>query len=294
MNPAVKPSDDFFEHANDGWLKTVPIPPDCAIWGVPMELTERNLQLLRTILEDLSRRSDWPKGSIRQKLSNFYASGMDEAAIEKQGLQLMAGRFGRIQTIRTAHDVAVEVGRIHREGGGALFSMYVGVDDKASTRGIVQFIQGGIGLPDRDYDAKEGEESDETRTKPFVKQYAAFRPLPDLALNGELTLGENIADLGGVRVAYAAYVKALEGKDRPAEIDGFTPEQRFFISYAQGSFRRSLRPEYLRVLVNTGPHSPATYRVNGPLANMPEFFRAFGCGEKGAMVLPAAERATVW
>jgi putative endopeptidase len=112
-------------------------------------------------------------------------------------------------------------------------------------------------------------------------------------VNGKLTLGENIADLGGLTIAYAAFQKSLAGKPRPANIDGFTPEQRFFLSWAQ-VWREASRPEALRAQVNTNPHSPAQWRVNGPLSNMPEFARAFSCKPGDPMVRNDALRAQIW
>ena len=112
-------------------------------------------------------------------------------------------------------------------------------------------------------------------------------------VNGKLTLGENIADLGGLTIAYAAFQKSLAGKPRPAKIDGFTPEQRFFLSWAQ-VWREASRPEAERVQVNTNPHAPARWRVNGPLSNMPEFARAFSCSPGDPMVRGDSIRAQIW
>jgi putative endopeptidase len=112
-------------------------------------------------------------------------------------------------------------------------------------------------------------------------------------VNGKLTLGENIADLGGLTIAYAAFQKSLAGKPRPANIDGFTPEQRFFLSWAQ-VWREASRPEAQRVQVNTNPHAPARWRVNGPLSNMPEFARAFSCSPGDPMVRADSTRAQIW
>ncbi len=112
-------------------------------------------------------------------------------------------------------------------------------------------------------------------------------------MNGKLTLGENIADLGGLTVAFAAFQKSMAGKPRPANIDGFTPEQRFFLSWAQ-VWRESSRPEAVRMQVNTNPHAPAQWRVNGPLSNMPEFARAFSCKPGEPMVRPDEVRAQIW
>ena len=130
------------------------------------------------------------------------------------------------------------------------------------------------------------------RTKILVDQFDEFVVVDDLHVNGELTLGENIGDLAGLTMAYYALQSALEG-NRPDEIDGFTPEQRFFLSWAQG-WRKNYRPEALKLQVNTDPHSPAMFRINGPLANMPEFAAAFGCEEGDPMALPADKRAEIW
>ncbi len=130
------------------------------------------------------------------------------------------------------------------------------------------------------------------RTKILVDQFGGFVAVDDLHVNGELTLGENIGDLAGLTMAFYALQTALEGNN-PGEIDGFSPEQRFFLSWAQG-WRKSYRPEALKLQVNTDPHSPAKFRVNGPLANMPEFAAAFGCKEGDPMALPADQRAEIW
>jgi putative endopeptidase len=112
-------------------------------------------------------------------------------------------------------------------------------------------------------------------------------------VNGQSTLGENIGDFGGLTVAYAAMEKALAKKGRPGLIDGFTPEQRFFLSWAQ-IWREKQRPEAERLQVNTNPHAPGKWRVNGPLSMMPEFAKAWGCKEGDAMVRPEAQRAKIW
>jgi putative endopeptidase len=132
----------------------------------------------------------------------------------------------------------------------------------------------------------------EERTQKLVKQYAGFVAIEDVHVNGELTLGENIGDLAGVTMAYHALEAALaRAPQKP--IDGFTPAQRFFLAWAQG-WRNNVRPEALKLQVNTDPHSPPKFRVNGPLANMPEFAAAFQCKPGDAMVQPAEQRADIW
>ena len=116
---------------------------------------------------------------------------------------------------------------------------------------------------------------------------------PGVHHNGKLVLGESIGDLGGAKVAFLAYQKSLEGKPRPAEIDGFAPEQQFFIAW--GQFRGDeIRPEAQLLMVQTDPHPIAKYRVIGPLSNLPEFQKVWSCKADAAMVRPEAKRCEVW
>lgn len=132
----------------------------------------------------------------------------------------------------------------------------------------------------------------EERTAKLVEQYSGFVAVDDLHVNGELTLGENIGDLAGLTMSYHALESTFPGPERE-EIDGFTPEQRFFLSWAQ-AWRNNYRPEALKLQVNTNPHSPSNFRTNGPLENMPEFAAAFGCKAGDAMVLPEEKQARIW
>ena len=113
------------------------------------------------------------------------------------------------------------------------------------------------------------------RAELVAKQYDAYEPLPGLHIDGHQTLGENIADVGGLRVAYEAFRLATANK-RLQPIDGLTPDQRFFIAFAQG-WRTNQRPEKVRLQVASDVHSPVKWRVLGPVANFPEFYAAFNC-----------------
>jgi len=126
----------------------------------------------------------------------------------------------------------------------------------------------------------------ETRAAHIVQQYDAFEVLPGVRINGRQTLGENIADIGGLRVSYEAFKLATKGRALPP-VDGFTPDQRFFIAFAQG-WRTNQRPEALRLEVATDVHSPVRWRVLGPVADFPEFRQAFGCGAAPAEQSPTA------
>ncbi len=129
------------------------------------------------------------------------------------------------------------------------------------------------------------------RAAGIVKQFDAYVALDDLHINGSLTQGENIADLGGLIISYAALQNALKEKPAPAKIDGFTPAQRFFLSWAT-VWRTNQRPETTRMYVQTDPHSPAKFRVIGPLSNLDEFAKAFDIPDGAPMRRP--ERITIW
>lgn len=126
------------------------------------------------------------------------------------------------------------------------------------------------------------------------EQFSAFRAEEvGMNQNGKLVLGESIGDLGGLKIAWLAFQKSLEGKPRPADIDGFTPEQRFFLGWAQ-VWGRNQRPEAIRQQILTDPHPLGRFRVNGPISNMPQFAEAFHCKLGDKMVRPADKRCQVW
>jgi predicted metalloendopeptidase len=130
------------------------------------------------------------------------------------------------------------------------------------------------------------------RTTAIVKQFSGYSPLEGVHLNGELTQGENVADLGGLKVAYYALQKALADKPRDP-INGFTPEQRFFLNWAT-IWRTNAREAVTRLLANTDPHSPGEFRANGPLSNLDEFAKAFSVPESAPMRRPVETRVTIW
>jgi endothelin-converting enzyme/putative endopeptidase len=144
-------------------------------------------------------------------------------------------------------------------------------------------------------------------------QFDEYVPIDDMHIKGKLTLGENIADLGGLKLSFAALQRAQSGSPAPhggapaapdggapvqvaapmPTAGGFSPAQQFFVGFAQ-AWCANYRPEALRLLVSTNPHSPPKYRVDGPLSNLPEFASAFQCKEGSPMVPPAAKRCEVW
>ena len=137
-------------------------------------------------------------------------------------------------------------------------------------------------------DAKKFKE----KSQMVVNQYNNFTMFGNMHVNGELTLGENLADVGGIAIAYEAFKLTEQGKSDKV-IDGLTPDQRFFMSYAQ-IWRIKNRDETMRVRLTTDPHSPEEFRINGPLRNFEPFYQAFNVTEKSKMYLPADKRAKVW
>ena len=130
------------------------------------------------------------------------------------------------------------------------------------------------------------------KTNVVVTQFNNYVILDSVHVNGQLTLGENLADLGGLAIAYEAFKKTKQGQSNE-KIDGFTPDQRFFLSWAQ-VWRANTTPEEAASRIITDPHSPNLWRCNGPLSNLPEFYQAFDVKPGDKMYRPENERAKVW
>ncbi len=141
--------------------------------------------------------------------------------------------------------------------------------------------------------SKEDRANFEALTTKLVNQFNAFEVLDGVHVNGQLTLGENIADLAGITLSYYAYLKSLEGKPAPKDIDGFTNKQRFFLGWAQGWASNTKDEEAVR-RVNVDPHSPTKFRVVGPLTNLHEFSEAFGCKPGDKMFAVDSLRVKIW
>jgi endothelin-converting enzyme/putative endopeptidase len=178
-----------------------------------------------------------------------------------------------------SHDAAVNYG-----GAGAVIGHELthGFDDQGR-----QFdAQGNL----KDWWTEADSAAFDRQASCFVDQYGSYTAVEDVKLNGKLTLGENAADNGGLRLAFLAYVASQAGRERQT-LDGFTPEQRVFLGWAQ-VWCENRRPEYERLQAQTNPHSPGRYRVNGVVANMPEFQKAFSCRSDAPMA--KGTRCRVW
>ena len=144
----------------------------------------------------------------------------------------------------------------------------------------------------RDWWTSEDAAEFERRAKVVVEQFDDYEVEDGLHVNGELTLGENIADLGGLKIALAALLASQDGDDA-ASVAGLTSEQRFYLAYAR-AWRQNYTDEYLRLLVNSDPHSPSHFRCNGPLSNLPSFAEAFEIAEDSQSMRPIEDRADIW
>lgn len=145
----------------------------------------------------------------------------------------------------------------------------------------------------RDWWSSTSDERFKKRSAKLVEQYNQYEPIKDMKVNGKLTLGENIGDLGGVEMSFAAYQQYLKENGAAAVLDGYTGEQRFFMSWAQ-VWRFKIRDDDLRRRLLTDPHSPAQYRINGVLRNVDAWYKAFKVNDKNKLYLPKEQRVSIW
>ncbi len=151
MDTTVRPGDNFFLYANGAWLKNNPIPGDQTRWGSFNELQENNYKALHELLDAAAANKNAAAGSADQKVGDLYRSGMDSAAADKAGITPLNPELAKIDAITDANSLLNYIATAYSEGNGQVFGFYVGPDDKNVTQQITQFMQGGIGMPDRDY-----------------------------------------------------------------------------------------------------------------------------------------------
>lgn len=216
-------------------------------------------------------RNEW--GMTPQTVNAYYSSTMNEIVFPAAILQ---PPFFNVEA-----DDAVNYGAI---GGVIGHEITHGFDDQGRRS------DGDGNL--RDWWTEQDTLQFTQRAQMMVDQYNQYNPIDDLHVQGALTLGENIADLGGLTVAYRAYQNSLSGKTA-AEIDGFTGDKRFFIGWSQ-VWRTKYRDEALRQQLITDPHSPGMYRVKGVLSNMPEFYRAYDVKPEDGMYRSDEQRIKIW
>lgn len=168
MDSGAQACADFYQYANGGWLSSNPIPSDRPRWATFDELFQRNQNDLRAILEKLAADRSAAEGSEERKLGDFYATCMDEPAIEAKGLTPLEPELARIDSIQNAAGLRTEIGRLQAQGVGVVFTFGSEEDRKNSAQVIAAAVQGGLGLPDRDYYLKKDAKSAELRKKYVV------------------------------------------------------------------------------------------------------------------------------
>ena len=185
MDRSVKPGVDFYRYANGKWLEKNPVPASESRWGAFSELAERNSQILTEILESAAKQTGAPKGSPLQMVGDFYAVAMDSARADAEGVKPLQPALQRIAAIQSKEDLQDALARFQSEGVRVPFFAFAAQDAKASTEVILQFSQGGIGLPDRDYYTKTDETSKKVRDQYVAHVTRMFALLGDDAATAE-------------------------------------------------------------------------------------------------------------
>lgn len=210
MDLTVNPGDDFYLYANGGWVSKTKIPDDKSRYGSFDILQEENNILVRSILEKAAAKKNAPKGSSWQKVGDFFATGMDTAAIEVQGLDPIRSDLARIESLANTNDVLAEISRLHTIRVSPLFNIFAGQDRKNSTQIVINMFQGGLGLPDRDYYISDDPRSQEIRKEYFNHVKAIFNLLGKLDDEAQ-KLAQDVVDLE-TRLAKVSYTR-VERRD---------------------------------------------------------------------------------
>jgi len=192
MDETVDPCGDFYQYANGNWFERNPIPAEYSVWSISNEMRERNNVLLREILEDAAG-AGAPRGSNKQKVGDFWTSGMDTEGIEKKGAAPLAADMERIDNAESLNDLQAIVNDLHLEGIAVLFDFAIEQDLKNSDQYILYATQGGLGLPDRDYYIREDEEAAELREKYVAHVSAMLQLLGDPAEDATAAAEVNLA-----------------------------------------------------------------------------------------------------
>lgn len=258
LDRTCKPCDDFYQFADGGWAAKNPIPAAYPRWGTFNQLADQNNEKLRSILEDAAKNTKAPKGSIDQMIGDFYASGMDTAKIEQEGVKPLEPELDRIAAVHDVPSLQAEVARLQGRGARVMFNFGSAQDFKNSTQVIGQASQGGLGLPDRDYYTKDDDKSKQIRAE-YVKHVAKMFEL----------LGDDASKAG----AEAKTVMAIETKLAEASITRVQrrdPEANY---HKMGLAElKDLTPNFSWTAYFSDLDFPAIKSVN---IGQPGFFKAF-------------------
>src|SRR5215472_6113877 len=256
MDPSASACQNFYGYADGGWLKRNPIPPEYASWGTFNELGDRNREAQHKILERLAKEKGTP-GSEAQKLGDFYASCMDETAIEAAGAKPLEPQLARIEKVATLADLEAEVAHLQARGVSALFGFGSQQDRKNSSEVIAGASQGGLGLPDRDYYSKTDDKSKTLRDQYVEHVRKMFELLGDspeksaAAARTVLGIETKLADASMTRV---------ERRDPDATYHRMTPEEL-----------KALTPNFSWVAYFKDIEAPPVAAIN---VGQPKFFEA--------------------
>ena len=171
MNKSVDPCDNFFDYANGAWRAANPIPPSMQRWSRRWQAGEQNKEALKVILDDVSQKKDWPRGSVEQLIGDFYGACMDEATVNGLGTKPIQSWTKQIDAMKSTADVQKMIRKLHDAGVSAPFGMYGAPDNHEPTQTIANLYASGIGLPDRDYYFKTEDRFQQARAK--YKEYVA-------------------------------------------------------------------------------------------------------------------------
>lgn len=188
LDRSVSPAQDFYKFANGGWVKNNPIPDEYARYGSFEVLQEENNKVLKKILEEAATDKNWEKGSAKQKIGDFYVTGMDSAKIERDGYKPLLPLFKEIDGVKSKKDLVKLISEFHANGTGSFFSFFVDVDEKKSDMYVAQLYQSGTGLPDVEYYTKDDDRSKEIREK-YIQHIANMFKL----VNTDAQAAESIA-----------------------------------------------------------------------------------------------------
>lgn len=209
MDLNVKPGDDFFLYSSAGWMKSHPVPDDKTQYGSFSELMDKNQEQIKSLIQEAADENA-PKGSIAQKIGDFYSSGMDTASINSLGYEPIKPDLKAIDDLKSKDDIMLQIGKMQKEGISPLLHFFGTQDDQNSSMVIANFYQGGLGLPDRDYYISKDARSEEMR-KDYVEHIQKMFSLINYSQEESQKMAEDIMAFE-TRLANASLTR-LENRD---------------------------------------------------------------------------------